>query len=373
VSDGHHGHGRGLPALWDADAVAAPDVRYRPPEPDGDHGIGLIGCGDITEHHLTAYREAGFDVVALADLDRATAVDRRDEFYPDADVYVDHEALLARDDVDVVDVATHPEVRPPLVEAALRADTHVLSQKPFVLDCGVGRELVELADDRDLRLAVNQNARWAPHFGYLRELLEAGHLGEPTSLQASVHWDHDWIADTPFDDVDHVILYDFAIHWFDLLTCVLADTEPQRVVASTSRAPEQTATPPLLAQAAVAYDDAQASLQFDGHARHGPEDRLAVVGTRGSVRTVGADVGEAHRVLVATDEGYAAPTLEGAWFPDGFRGTMAELLCAIEADREPDNGARANLRTLELCFAAVESAETGEPVVPGTVERMPGH
>jgi predicted dehydrogenase len=368
---GPNGSSGWLADLWDRDSVDAPSITYRPPVPDGHHRIGLIGCGSITEQHLTAYRNAGFDVVAMADIDREAAVDKRDRFFPDADVYSDHEALLTRADIDVVDIATPPGVRPPLVEDALRADVHVLSQKPFVLDCDVGRDLIDLADDRGVTLAVNQNARWAPHLSYLRGLLTEGYLGTPCSLQASVHWDHDWIAGTPFDEIPHVILYDFAIHWFDLLTVVFAESEPRRVVASTARAPEQTATPPLLAQATVTYDTAQASLQFDGHARHGPEDRLALVGTAGSARTVGAEVGTPHRVLVSTASGVATPSLTGQWFPHGFEGAMAELLCAIEADREPRHSARDNLDTLELTFAAVQSAETCESVVPGTVQRMP--
>jgi hypothetical protein len=63
--------------------------------------------------------------------------------------------------------------------------------------------------------------------------------------------------------------------------------------------------------------------------------------------------------------------LEGSWFPDGFHGTMAELLTAIEEQREPANGARGNLHGLALCFAAVASAERHEPVVPGTVRTLP--
>jgi hypothetical protein len=50
---------------------------------------------------------------------------------------------------------------------------------------------------------------------------------------------------------------------------------------------------------------------------------------------------------------------------------MAELLSAIAADREPAHSARNNLRTLELCFAAVASADTGEPKVPGEVRSLP--
>jgi len=73
-----------------------------------------------------------------------------------------------------------------------------------------------------------------------------------------------------------------------------------------------------------------------------------------------------------TARGQASPRLQGCWFSDGFHGTMGELLSAIEEDREPENGARENLKSLALCFAAVASAERRRPVVPGTVRKMPG-
>ena len=41
-------------------------------------------------------------------------------------------------------------------------------------------------------------------------------------------------------------------------------------------------------------------------------------------------------------------------------------------NREPSNSARDNLKSLELCFAAVASSERHRPVVPGTVKKMPG-
>ena len=50
---------------------------------------------------------------------------------------------------------------------------------------------------------------------------------------------------------------------------------------------------------------------------------------------------------------------------------MGELLCAIEEDREPSNSARNHLKSLELCFAALKSADTGKIIKPGQVTRLP--
>ena len=350
--------------------IDAPDLPYRPPEPEAyDPNIAIVGTGGISEQHLTAYRDAGWNVTVLCNRTVERAEDRREEYYPEADVCSDHRDVLARDDVDVVDVATHPEQRETIVEEAVDAGKHVLSQKPFVLDVDLGERLVSLADERGVKLAVNQNGRWAPHFGYVRQAVDEGLLGTVTGVHASVDWNHNWIADTELDDVNHIVLYDFGIHWFDVLAC-LFDGHPESVYASISESPNQEATPPLLGQAALQFADGQASLTFNGDVRYGPQDSIYVAGSEGTIESTGPDLTE-QSVTIYTDDGYARPELETTWFPDGFRGAMGELLCAIEEDREPDNSGRGNLRTLEWCFAAVASAEDGEPKVPGEVRALP--
>jgi predicted dehydrogenase len=352
--------------------LPAPDLPYRPRNPRHYRpAIGLIGCGGITAHHLTAYRAAGYHVVAFCDVDRARAEDQRAAFYPDADVYADYRDLLKRDDVEVVDIATHPPERVALIEAALTARKHVLSQKPFVLDLDTGERLSELAARQGVQIAVNQNGRWAPHVAYLRLAAAAGLLGELTSADLSVHWDHSWVVGTPFDAIDDLVLYDFAIHWFDMLTCYFGAEEPQQVFAAVNRTRSQRPRPPMLAHVLVDYPAAQATLSFNAVTAHGHYDRTFLVGTQATALSSGPGLQE-QTVQIFTPEGVASPSLTGQWFPDGFHGTMGELLCAVEEGRAPSNSAEDNLRSLALAFAAIGSAHDGQPKRPGQVRRLPG-
>ena len=351
--------------------IAAPQLAYRPVEPKSYRPkIGLIGCGWVTEYHLKAYKHAGYNIVALCDCCEAKALERQKQSYPEAKVYSDHRELLKREDIEIVDIATHPAERVGLIADALRAGKHVLSQKPFVLDLDTGEELVRLAEKFRRKLAVNQNGRWSPHFSYLRQLVAGGHLGEMMSAHIAIHWDHNWTAGTPFDNIRHLILYDFAIHWFDILTQFLPGKTARRVYATTAHAPGQRAKPDLLAQAMVEFEGAQGSLIFDGNTVAGQLDTTTLVGTQGTAVSAGPDLND-QRVTITTAQGIAKPALTGTWFLDGFHGTMAELLCAIEEDREPNNNARENLKSLALCFAAVASAESGKPEVPGIVRKPP--
>ncbi len=352
----------------DARLVSAPELPYKPALPSSYRpAIGLIGCGGIAEYHLQAYRDLGLDVTALCNRDLSRAQDRRDEFYPEAEVYADYRELLDRDNIEVVDIATHPAERAAIIEAALLARKHVLSQKPFVLDLDVGERLALLAQEQGRVLAVNQNGRWAPHFSYLRHVVDHGLLGEIASVHFSLQWDHAWVAGTPYDDLHHLILMDFGIHWFDMCTAFFGDREALSVSAQVAHGPNHRTRAPMLAQVMITYPEGQATLSFNGHVTHGQRDATTICGDRGTARSVGPSLSE-QRVSLYTDEGKAIPELEGTWFTSGFQGAMAELLHAVETNREPIHHATGNLRSLALCFAALASADDeGRPKTPGDI------
>jgi predicted dehydrogenase len=351
--------GYGLSGATASQAIDAPKLDYLPPRPQAyAPKIGLIGCGGISEYHLRAYREMGLDVVALCDVNEEAAVSRRDEFYPKADVTTDYTDVLARDDIEVVDITTHPDVRVSIVEAALRAGKHVLSQKPFVLDLEVGKQLADLADIQGKHLAVNQNGRWAPHFSSMRNAIEAGKIGRVGSVSVSMQWDHRWVKDTPFDDMEDLVLFDFAIHWFDICLVFFAGQDVVSVCATGSCTPYQSNNAPLLSQVIVQFDEGQATLSFNGDTEFGQQDTTVVCGEFGTLRSTGPSLTE-QSVTLYTADGHATPALQGDWFTNGFQGTMGELLCAIEDDRIPYNNARDNLKSLALCYAALASAADG--------------
>lgn len=353
----------------DLPQIAAPDLAYRPPSPKTYRPqIGVIGTGGISGAHLEAYRDAGWTVAALWNRTPAKAEAKAAEFCPTARIEEDWKAILSNPDIDVVDITLHPEHRTEITRAALLAGKHVLSQKPFVTDLDIGMDLVKLAQDQGVKLAVNQNGRWAPHFAYMREAARAGHIGDILSVHVAVHWTHGWTAGTPFDQIRDLILYDFGVHWFDFVNSIVG-TRATSVFASSTRATGQANTVPLMAQAMVRMDGGQASVVFDGGVPHGPRDTTFVGGTEGSMVSDGPDLSQ-QSVTLTTPNGIARPTLEGQWFNDGFKGTMGELLCAIEEDREPTNGAAENLRSLAMAFAAVRSRMTGREVEIGEALRL---
>ena len=357
--------------------VHVPD--HRPRFPDERPGVGLVGAGAIARSaHLPAYAAWGVPVVALTSRTRESARRVAEEFGV-ATVHDDLDSLLADPRVSVVDVATGPHGRLELVAAAVAAGKHVLAQKPLVVDPAERPALERVlaqARERGVRVAVNQNGRWAPAWRLATLLVREGVLGEVVGVTHLHDKPLPPLAGTPFDEVPHMLLTDYLVHWLDITRCWLEGEEVTAVTAHDSRVPGQPdgARNPWQATVHVACTSgATALLRVVGDARtrtggcpfwiHGTEGTI-----RGSV-LLGSD----HLVLErgGTSTSYA---LDGQWFTDGFAGAMGELLCAVAEDRQPENAAEHVLATVRLGVAARESAEAGGvPVHPqGLVLTRPG-
>ena len=342
--------------------VPLPDVDYRPPRLGANRpSVGLIGCGGISRSHLRAYRGIGLDVAALCDLDPRRAERRRIEYYPEAAVYADVEQLLSSG-IEVVDVATRPAERAAIIEQAVAAGCHVLSQKPFATDLATARRLVAAADAQGVRLAVNQNGRWAPHWSYARRLIATGALGAVRSVNLDFHWH--W-KPRHADDLDErtavgFLLIDYGIHLFDFVRCLVGDARP-RVVA-TVVSPERTldgGEVPGLASTIIDFGQSQAVVSMNATAQGFFGHQTRIVAECGVI-SAARDTPRSQSVVVRTASGDDCPRLEGAWMPDGFAGAMTELLAAIAEDREPEHSGRDNLGTLELTLQAIAAASEAE-------------
>ncbi len=348
--------------------MRTPKLDYLPrgPRRPKSHKLGLIGCGGIAQYHLTAAKSLGVEVAAMADINIEAAKARRDEFYPKAEVFSNHRELLARPDITMVEIATHTNIRPAQIREALLAGKHVLSQKPFVADIREGRKLIALAKRKGLKIGVNQNARWAPQFASLLAAQSQGLLGDIHTLDMVMAWDHTWCRGLPFEKLRHLILFDFAIHWFDIAASVFGRRKARSVFANAVKAPQQDMTIPMLANAIINYGNGLATLGFSGYESIAPQEYICCVGSKGTFRGTG-DVNKITQVELSTAKGSAKYDLQGNWFPDGFCGTLGEFLRAIEEDREPTISASNNLRSLELCFAALASADSSQVAIPGKV------
>lgn len=147
--------------------------------------VGVIGAGRwAASAHLPGFaRTPHAQVVAICDQNRELAQTRAEQFGI-ADVYTDAAEMLARTDIDVIDVCTRGsdddrDNHEKLAFAALEAGKHVLCEKPVAHDYRNTWKAHELAQSQGLKTKVGLTFRYAPAMMYMRDLIRDGFIGTP--------------------------------------------------------------------------------------------------------------------------------------------------------------------------------------------------
>lgn len=165
-----------------------------------DFGWAVVGPGKIAQRFGKALRGIGgarLAAVAARDAGRAAAFARewQDAARP-AFVSDDLAAVLAREDVDAVYVATPHPFHAAATRAALSAGKPVLCEKPMTCDAASARELVELARSRNVFLMEALWTRFLPLHALVQQWLAAGEIGAVRAMQSS------FCLDRPFQPGD---------------------------------------------------------------------------------------------------------------------------------------------------------------------------
>jgi predicted dehydrogenase len=336
--------------------------------PDDRGGVAILGAGTIAQSaHLPAYAQHGVGVTGVWSRTPETTASVLERFPFVGRVYASAEELLADPEVRFVDLATGPEGRLDWLEAAVDAGKHVLAQKPLTLsrdDLDRLPALLARAERAGVRIGVNHNGRWAPPWRAATLLVRAGTIGDVVGVTHLHDKALPPLAGTPFDDVPHMLLTDYLLHWVDITRTWLADGGAGPVVsvqAVDSRVPGQPAEArnPWSATVSLATaSGATASVRIAGSVVSSePGCPFWVHGTTGTLR--GSVLLDSDRLEVDDGEHRRAVPLAGAWFVDGFAAAMGELMCAVAEDREPENSAADAAESVRLVLAAAESAERG--------------
>ncbi|MDC6365916.1 MULTISPECIES: Gfo/Idh/MocA family oxidoreductase [Flavobacteriaceae] len=158
--------------------------------------------------------------------------------YPSVKTFRTLEELLEDDNIELVVVNTPSVTHYDFAKKVIEAGKHLVVEKPFTATTAEAQELIDLANEKNLKLSVFHNRRWDSDFKTVKNVLEEGLLGEirdvelhydryDTSLSYKVHKE----IPTPavgslYDLGSHII--DQAIQLFGMPKAVFADTDMYR-------------------------------------------------------------------------------------------------------------------------------------------------
>lgn len=356
--------GDGMDARFDG-------LRQRWPLPSRPRPIAIIGAGAIVrDAHLPAYRQAGFEVVALYDRDIAKAQALAADFgIPTVCESLD--AIAAIPDV-VFDVAVVPEANADVL-AHLPRGAAVLVQKPLGRTLAEAREIVEVCERRGLTAAVNFQLRFSPMMLAVRDAIERGLLGELLDVEVRLACRTPWELWPFMSNLDHVEVPMHSIHYLDLIRSLLG--EPRSAMSRSVAHPDHPTLRDARTSTILDFDTPiRCCLSLNHTYRYGPDGESATIrieGTHGAAE-VGLGLllnypnGEPETLRIVTD---AAPgprsawteiPLVGRWFPDAFIGTMSNLQrFAAGEDAVLHTAVADALRTMALVDACGRSNTQG--------------
>ena len=356
-------------------SLALHPEQYSPGPPAGvdlaKYGVGIIGCGGIANGaHLPAYQKAGYHIVACCDVDEEAARNTAERWgipFWTTDIH----ALLERDDVRVIDMALHPAARKDTLQAISQAPRPVLTQKPLHMEYALAEELIAIAEDAGILLAVNQQARWAPEHKAIRVLMDQGIAGQVYSIQhLRRSFRTNQVCGGPRWKIS-ILATMVSITWISAASSRLppwrAGREWTRLHCTTAMLPDQNGPDPLIYSANVEFGEVggrvelMASLQFNNIVRASGAHSYNwwIDGTEGSVWGSSKEV---SAVRVDDPRNVQTFQIEGAWFNDAFQGPLGDLIAATAHGREPAVTPRDNLNTIAMTTAAIRSSKSGRVV-----------
>ena len=147
--------------------------------------VGLIGCGRISDIYLkTLSKFEQVQVTTCASLDLAESQAKAEQHNIPRVGTVDN--VIADPEIDCILNLTIPAAHADISRRALLADKHVYSEKPVVTELAEGRELLNLAKARNLRIGCAPDTFLGGRWQTVRRLIDAGAIGRPTGVFAHV-------------------------------------------------------------------------------------------------------------------------------------------------------------------------------------------
>jgi predicted dehydrogenase len=140
--------------------------------------MAAIGCGYWGPNLIRNFKNnPDVSLKVICDLDEKRRKHMQG-LYPDTEVVDDHKRIIDDDSIDAVVVATPVSTHYPLGRAVLESGKHLFIEKPMAASAAECRELVEIAEARNLQIMVGHTFLFVPAVRKIKSLIETGELGD---------------------------------------------------------------------------------------------------------------------------------------------------------------------------------------------------
>ena len=342
------------------------------------YGFGVVGCGVIGPRHARAVAALeNAELVACTDIVPERATRYGEEHGCAAEPDLAH--LLAREDIDVVSICVPSGLHAEVAVQVAAAGKHLIVEKPIDISLEAADAMIAAANNAGVKLTVISQHRFDPGLVELHKMLEAGALGRLLVGDSKVKWyrsqayydSGDWRGTWKLDGGG--ALMNQGVHYTDLLRWCMGPVAEVRAICATANHDIEVED---VAAAVIRFTSgAVGTLEASTAIFPGFSERLEISGTEGTVviedgqivvRELVADHGElgsyGTRVTTRDKSSTSAAADPKAIGESAHIAQIADLLAAIDEDREPLMTGTAAREALELVLAVYASAQRDAPV-----------
>ncbi len=337
----------------------------------------LIGCGRISTNHIKAALNNKLDIAAVCDIEEGHmgALLEKHGLENDASIrrYTDYRKMIDEVKPELASIATESGSHAEIALYCINAGVHVIIEKPMAMSMEDAEEIIRQSQEKKVKVSACHQNRFNLAVQKMRKALEAGRFGKLSHGSIHVRWNRnqEYYTQAPWRgtwEQDGGALMNQCIHGIDLLRWMMGE-EVEEVYGATRQRFHGYLEAEDIGVAVVKFKNG-AVATIEGTTNVYPrnlEETLYLFGERGTVKLGGTSTNniDVWDFADETEEdcmnkGFEEETSNV--YGNGHTSLFADVVDAIQNDREPYVNAQAGRNALELVLAIYKSQKTGVPV-----------
>lgn len=338
----------------------------------------LIGCGRIAINHVKAVANNKLNFVAMCDIDDSKFDIMLNKancgVFSEAERYSDYKKMLEdHPEIELVAIATESGKHASIALDCIEKGKNLIIEKPIAMSIKDAEEIIARAKEKGVKISACHQNRFNVAVQKTREAIESGRFGKLSHGAINVRWNRnkDYYNQAPWRGTwaeDGGCLMNQCIHGIDLLRWMMGD-EVVEVYGATRRQFHDYLEAEDVGVAVVKFANGAVGT-IEGTTNVYPknlEETLYLFGENGTVKIGGTSTNnlDVWDFADETEEDQGNKGLKEETsnvYGNGHTSLYADMISAIQDDRDPYVDAIAGRNALEIVLAIYKSQKTGLPV-----------
>ncbi len=335
----------------------------------------LIGCGRISPNHIVAAKRNNLNIVGICDIRNDMMMEKKIKYdLKNTSYYNNYQEMIENEKPEIVAIATESGKHASIALDCINAGCNVIIEKPIALSLDDADKIICTAKEKGVKVCTNHQNRFNKSIQKIREALEQERFGRMFYGTANIRWcrDYNYYSQAKWRgtwEQDGGALMNQCIHNIDLLRWMLGD-DIDEVIGITDRINHSYIEAEDFGVALIRFTNGAYGI-VEGTTNIYPqnlEETLYLFGEKGTVKVGGKSVNEIEKWCFAdsidNSEDVILNYRENPSNVYGFGHTplYADVISAIQDNREPYVNGEAGKRALELVLGIYKSAVDGKTV-----------